>query len=44
MTDIHLVGRQNEGIEGIDPVRYGRVAAGEYADSKSHHRPKNVQA
>jgi hypothetical protein len=44
MTDIHLVGRQNEGIEGIDPVRHGRVAAGECVDSKSRNRPKNAKA
>jgi len=29
MNDIHLMGRQNEGIKGIDPVRHGRVATGE---------------
>jgi hypothetical protein len=44
MTDIHLVGRQNEGIEGIDPVRHGRVAAGEYVDSKGRNKPENAKA
>jgi hypothetical protein len=44
MTDIHLVGRQNEGIWGIDPVRHGRVAAGEYVDSKSRKISKNTKA
>jgi hypothetical protein len=33
MTDIHFMGRQNEGIEGIDPVRHGRVAAWKHVDS-----------
>jgi hypothetical protein len=43
MTDIHLVGRQNEGIWGIDPVRHGRVAAGAYVDSKSRNTSKTCR-
>jgi len=34
------MGRQDEGIWGDDPVRHGRVAAGEYVDPK---RPKYVK-
>jgi len=37
MTDIHLPGRQNEGIKGIDPVRHGRVAAGRQVDSNGQN-------
>jgi len=40
MNDIHLMGRQNEGIEGIDPVRHGRVATGEQVDSKGRNSEK----
>jgi hypothetical protein len=31
------MGRQNEGIKGIDPVRHGRVAAKRTVDLISHN-------
>ena len=40
MTDIHLVGRQDEGIEGIDPVRHGRFAARRIVDPNGHNNKK----
>ena len=33
LTDIHLTDRQNEGIKGIDPVRFGRFVAGVNVDT-----------
>jgi len=42
MNDIHLMGRQNEGIKGIDPVRYGRVATGEQVDSNGRNSKKTA--
>jgi hypothetical protein len=41
MTDIHPMGRQNEGIEGIDPARHGRVAAWEHVDSNGLNTSKS---
>jgi hypothetical protein len=31
------MGRQNEGIKDIDPVRHGRVAAKRFVDPISHN-------
>jgi len=33
LTDIHLTDRRNEGIKGIDPVRFGRFVAGVNVDT-----------
>lgn len=33
LTDIHLMGKQYEGIEGFDPVRHRRFVAGVYVDT-----------
>jgi hypothetical protein len=44
MTDIHPMGRQNEGIKGcataLDPVRHGRVAAWEHVDFNGRNNAK----
>jgi hypothetical protein len=40
LTDIHLLGRQDEGIEGKDPARDGRFAAGEHVDTNGCNNGK----
>jgi len=40
LTDIHLMGKQYEGIKGFDPVRYRRFVAGEHVDSKGRNTKK----
>lgn len=42
MTDIHLVGRQDEGIEGKDPVKYGRFAARRHVDTIGRNKGNHV--
>jgi hypothetical protein len=41
LTDIHLMDRQNEGIEGYDPARHGRFAAGDHVDTNGRDTEKN---
>jgi len=36
------VGRQHEGIEGIDPVRHGMFAARRHVDTNGHDRDYHV--
>ncbi|MDD4238820.1 MAG: hypothetical protein PHT62_09740 [Desulfotomaculaceae bacterium] len=43
MTDIHLMDRQNEGIEGYDPARHGRFAAGDHVDTNGRDTEKMTQ-
>jgi len=40
LTDIHLMGKQDEGIEGFDPVRHRRFVAGVYVDTNGHNIEK----
>jgi len=35
--------RQNEGIEGYDPVRHGRFAAGDHVDTNGRNIEKVMQ-
>jgi len=42
LTDIHFTDRQNEGIKGIDPVRFGRFVAGAYVDTNGRDTEKNA--
>jgi hypothetical protein len=43
LTDIHLTDRQNEGIKGIDPVRFRRFVAGVYVDTNGRDIEKRTQ-
>jgi hypothetical protein len=43
LTDIHLMDRQNEGIEGYDPARHGRFAAGDHVDTNGRDTEKMTQ-
>jgi len=43
LTDIHLMGKQDEGIEGIDPVRHRRFVAGVYVDTNGRKTKKRTQ-
>lgn len=43
MTDNPPLDRQNEGIEGNDPVRHGRFATGVQVDTKGHNKQKTYR-
>jgi hypothetical protein len=43
LTDIHLMGKQDEGIEGFDPVRHRRFVAGVYVDTNGRDIEKRTQ-